>query len=96
MGLRPPRLSSDRGARDRGISTALADSAADLLLRGRCQLSFLLWSERLGTYSPNGHHVEMSTELSPPVRDGVTSSVDHIIQRLELWGHRAFGANTSR
>ena len=33
--------------------------------------------------------IELSTELSPVVRDSVGSLIAHIIQRLEQWGHRA-------
>jgi hydrogenase maturation protease len=33
--------------------------------------------------------VELSTELSPVVRDSVESLIAHIIQRLEQWGHEA-------
>ena len=32
--------------------------------------------------------VEMSTELSPTLQDGVPSLIDRIIQLLEQWGHR--------
>ncbi len=33
--------------------------------------------------------VELSTELSEAVRDGVTSLLARIIRQLEAWGHRA-------
>jgi hydrogenase maturation protease len=33
--------------------------------------------------------IELSTELSPVVRDGVPSLITRIIQRLERWGHQA-------
>jgi len=33
--------------------------------------------------------IELSTELSPVVRDGVPSLIARIIQRLERWGHQA-------
>jgi hydrogenase maturation protease len=33
--------------------------------------------------------VEMSTELSPILQDGVASLIDRIIRVLEQWGHRA-------
>ena len=33
--------------------------------------------------------VELSTELSPVVRDGVGSLISRIIERLERWGHQA-------
>jgi hydrogenase maturation protease len=33
--------------------------------------------------------IELSTELSPVVRDSVESLVAHIIRRLEQWGHQA-------
>lgn len=33
--------------------------------------------------------IELSTELSPVVRDGVGSLIARIIERLERWGHEA-------
>lgn len=33
--------------------------------------------------------IELSTELSPVVRDGVGSLIARIIERLERWGHQA-------
>ncbi|MBE0595594.1 MAG: HyaD/HybD family hydrogenase maturation endopeptidase [Gemmatimonadales bacterium] len=33
--------------------------------------------------------IELSTELSPVVRDGVGSLISRIIERLERWGHQA-------
>lgn len=39
--------------------------------------------------------VELSTDLSPCVRDGVGSLVSRIIERLEVWGHRALPVEPS-